>query len=158
MSEELLINKNIGKKESYEQLLPQMKALLEGESNSLANQANFCAALKVTFNFLWVGFYHVIESELVLGTFQGPIACTRIKKGKGVCGSVWEKKNTIIVQDVDQFPGHIACSSASKSEIVIPILDNKGEVVSILDIDDSELSTFDDIDKYYLEKLLAFLS
>jgi len=157
MSEDLLINKKHSKKEQYEQLIPQVKALIEGEVNSLANRANLCAAIKETFGFLWVGFYHVIESELVLGTFQGPIACTRIKKGKGVCGTSWEKKEVIIVKDVSLFPGHISCSSESRSEIVIPVIDDKKEVISVLDIDHSELNTFDDIDAYYLQLLVDLL-
>ncbi len=157
MSEDLLINKKLSKKEQYEQLIPQVKALIKGEVNSLANQANLCAAIKETFGFLWIGFYHVIEGELVLGTFQGPIACTRIKKGKGVCGTSWEKKEIIIVEDVSLYPGHISCSSTSRSEIVIPIIDDKKEVISVLDIDHSELNTFDDIDAYYLQLLVDLL-
>ena len=157
MSEDLIVDKKASKKVRYEQLFPQLKSLIEGENNRLANQANFCAALKQTFDFLWIGFYHVIGDELVLGTFQGPIACTRIKKGRGVCGSAWENKETIIVKDVDAFPGHIACSSASRSEIVIPIFDKEGKVEAVLDVDDSELSRFDEIDKKYLTRLLSLL-
>jgi len=157
MSEDLIIDRNASKKERYEQLIPQMESLISGESNSLANHSNFCAALKQTFNFLWVGFYHVIDDELVLGTFQGPIACTRIKKGRGVCGTAWEKKEVIIVDDVDLFPGHISCSSDSRSEIVLPLFDKNGEVIAILDVDHSELKTFDEIDHLYLNRLLALL-
>jgi L-methionine (R)-S-oxide reductase len=157
MTEDLVINKRLSKEGLYLQLIPQLKALVDGESNELANQANFCAAIKQTFDYLWVGFYHVIQDELVLGNFQGPIACTRIKKGKGVCGAAWENKETMIVKDVDQFPGHIACSSLSKSEIVIPVVDKDGEVISILDIDHSELNCFDEIDDKYLNQLLALI-
>lgn len=157
MSEDLIIDKKASKKDRYEQLLPQLKSLIEGESNRLANQANFCAAIKEAFDFLWIGFYHVIDDELVLGTFQGPVACTRIKKGRGVCGSAWEKKEAIIVDDVDAFPGHIACSSASRSEIVIPVFDKEGNVQAVLDVDDKELSHFDEIDREYLIRLLSLL-
>ena len=157
MSEDLIIDRKASKKERYEQLIPQMESLILGESNALANQSNFCAAIKQVFNFLWVGFYHVIDDELVLGTFQGPIACTRIKKGRGVCGTAWEKKEVIIVDDVDLFPGHIACSSDSKSEIVLPIFNKSGDVIAILDVDHSELKTFDEIDQTYLNRLLALL-
>lgn len=157
MTEDLVINKSLSKEDLYLQLIPQIKALVDGESNVLANQANFCAAIKQTFDYLWVGFYHVIHDELVLGNFQGPIACTRIKKGKGVCGAAWENKETMIVKDVDQFPGHIACSSLSKSEIVIPIFDKDGELISILDIDHSELNSFNEIDNKYLSQLLALI-
>jgi len=157
MSEDLIIDKKASKKDRYEQLLPQLKSLIEGESNLLANQANFCAAIKEAFDFLWIGFYHVIDDELVLGTFQGPVACTRIKKGRGVCGSAWEKREAIIVEDVDAFPGHIACSSASKSEIVIPIFDKEGNVEAVFDVDDSELNRFDEIDKEFLTSMLSLL-
>jgi len=157
MSEELLINKKLSKKEQYEQLVPQVKALIGGEVNTLANQANLCAAIKETFDYLWVGFYHVIENELVLGTFQGPIACTRIKRGKGVCGTAWDKNEIIIVEDVSIFPGHISCSSSSKSEIVIPLTNTRNEVIAVLDIDHSELNTFGDIDAHYLQILVDLL-
>lgn len=158
MSEDLVINKKLGKKESYELLLPQVKALVSGEENTLANQANLCAAIKETFDFLWVGFYHVDGEELVLGTFQGPVACTRIKKGKGVCGSAWLNKESLIVNDVDAFPGHISCNSQSKSEIVIPIHDKNGEVVSVFDVDHTALNFFDDTDLTYLKTLLALIN
>lgn len=157
MAEDLLINKNLSKAELYTQLFPQLEALLGSEKDELANRANFCAAIKETFNFLWVGFYRVIDNELVLGTFQGPIACTRIQKGKGVCGRSWELNEVIIVEDVDLFPGHISCSSASRSEIVLPMRDAKGEVYAILDIDDERKGTFDEIDKNNLEKFLALI-
>ena len=155
MSENLII-KGDSKKELYENLLPQIKSLVEGESDEIANMANISACLKDTFNFWWVGFYRVIADELVLGPFQGPLACTRIRKGKGVCGTAWQNAETVIVTDVDEFPGHIACSSLSKSEIVVPVFKNN-EVVAVLDIDSEKLATFDAIDKEYLEKLVACL-
>ena len=142
------------KNEKYELLFQQLKALTEIETDSIANLSNFCSALKFGINFFWVGFYIVKNDELVLGPFQGTIACTRIKKGKGVCGTSWLTKETIIIENVDQFPGHIACSSASKSEIVIPIIKNN-EVVAVLDIDDDKYSTFDKIDQFYLEQIVA---
>ncbi len=140
----------------YSQLLPQLEALVGGESDAIANLANVSAALKTTFNFFWVGFYLVKSDELVLGPFQGPIACTRIQKGRGVCGSAWEQERTIIVDDVDEFPGHIACSSASKSEIVVPLLKNN-VVIGVLDIDSNELATFDTTDEKYLTLLCQWL-
>ena len=152
MSENLIIKGN-NKKELYENLLPQIKALVEGETDGIANMANVSACLKDTFNFWWVGFYRVIGEELVLGPFQGPLACTRIRKGKGVCGTAWQSSKTIIVPDVDEFPGHIACSSLSKSEIVVPVIRNC-EVVAVLDIDSEKTNTFDEIDKEYLEQLV----
>ena len=155
MSENLIIKRD-SKKELYENLLPQIKSLVEGESDEIANMANISACLKDTFNFWWVGFYRVIADELVLGPFQGPLACTRIRKGKGVCGTAWQNAETVIVTDVDEFPGHIACSSLSKSEIVVPVFKNN-EVVAVLDIDSEKLATFDAIDKEYLEKLVACL-
>lgn len=156
MSENLII-KGDSKKELYENLLPQIKALVECETDEIANMANISACLKDTFNFWWVGFYRVIDNELVLGPFQGPLACTRIIKGKGVCGTAWQIAETIIVPDVDEFPGHIACSSLSKSEIVVPVIKN-GEVTSVLDIDSEKVSNFDETDKEYLEKLAALIS
>lgn len=158
MAEELIIDKGLSKEQRYDLLYPQVKALVEGESDQLANYANFCAAIKQSFDFLWIGFYRVIGEELVLGNFQGPIACTRIKKGRGVCGKAWESKEVIIVEDVDLFEDHISCSSDSKSEIVIPILDNKGEVKAVLDIDHSERNTFDETDRIKLIELLALIS
>jgi GAF domain-containing protein len=157
MSEELTINISLSKDEKYKELLPQLKGLLSGETNLIANMANVSAALKETFNFLWVGFYIVQQNELVLGPFQGPIACTRIQKGKGVCGTSWEKSETIIVADVEKFEGHIACSSLSKSEIVVPIFNKNKEVTAILDVDSINLNTFDDIDANYLTKITALL-
>ena len=140
----------------YSQLLPQLEALVGDESDTIANLANVSAALKTTFNFFWVGFYLVKSNELVLGPFQGPIACTRIQKGRGVCGSAWEQERTIIVDNVDVFPGHIACSSASKSEIVVPLVKNN-VVIGVLDIDSDELATFDATDEKYLTLLCQWL-
>lgn len=153
MSENLIIQGN-NKQELYENLLPQIKSLVECETDEIANMANVSACLKDTFNFWWVGFYRVIDNELVLGPFQGPLACTRIRKGKGVCGTAWQEAKTQIVPDVDAFPGHIACSSLTRSEIVVPIIKN-GEVVAVLDIDSEKLANFDEVDKENLEKLVA---
>ena len=141
------------KEQQYETLLPQIAALLEGETDVTANLANISAALKEQFKWLWVGFYIVKDDELVLGPFQGPVACTRIKKGRGVCGTAWANAATLIVDDVEKFPGHIACSSFSKSEIVIPIIIND-TVVAILDADSENLNNYDDTDKIFLEKLM----
>lgn len=153
MSENLII-KGDSKQELYENLLPQIEALIEGEHDIIANMANITACLKDTFNFWWVGFYRVIGEELVLGPFQGPLACTRIRKGKGVCGTAWQNAETVIVPDVDEFTGHIACSSLTKSEIVAPVFkDNK--VVAVLDIDSEKIANFDETDKIYLEKLVS---
>lgn len=149
--EELLISSS-NKKERYEQLLPQIEALIAGEPNLVANLANVAAALCQTFGFFWVGFYLVEGNELVLGPFQGDIACTRIGFGKGVCGTAWQKQKSIIVPNVDEFPGHIACSSSSKSEIVIPILKNE-KVVAVLDVDSDELDAFDETDNSYLTQI-----
>lgn len=155
MSENLIIKGN-SKKELYENLLPQIKALVEGELDMIANMANVAACLKDTFNFWWVGFYRVIGEELVLGPFQGPLACTRIRKGKGVCGTAWQYAETVVVADVDEFPGHIACSSLSKSEIVVPVFKD-GKIIAVLDIDSERTANFDAVDKEYLEKLVASL-
>jgi GAF domain-containing protein len=144
------------KKIQYETLIPQIQGLLTGETNLIANLANVAAALKEQFKWLWVGFYWVMEDELVLGPFQGPVACTRIKKGRGVCGTSWEKAQTIIVEDVEKFPGHIACSSVSKSEIVVPVF-HAGKVIGVLDVDSSELAQFDSIDQLYLEKIVGII-
>lgn len=141
------------KEEQYQSLLPQIKALIEGETDLVANLANVAAALKEQFNWLWVGFYLVKNDELVVGPFQGPVACTRIRKGKGVCGTSWAEAKTIIVEDVEKFPGHIACSSLSRSEIVVPAIKNN-EVVAVLDADSIELSTFDETDKQWLESVI----
>ncbi|WP_129714159.1 GAF domain-containing protein [Pedobacter sp. SYP-B3415] len=156
MAEDLIIKHHIDKSEQYESLLPQIAALVEGEVDRTANLANACAALKEQFNWLWVGFYLVKDAQLVLGPFQGPVACTRIAKGKGVCGSAWAEKKTLIVPDVEAFPGHIACSSMSRSEIVVPMFSN-GEVVGVLDADSADLSAFDEVDAKYLEQLITFI-
>jgi GAF domain-containing protein len=146
------------KEEIYKEILPQIEAILNGETDLIANTSNFCAMLKEAFDFWWVGFYFVKQTrdsqQLVLGPFQGPLACTRINYGKGVCGTAWKQKQTIIVPNVDEFPGHIACSSLSKSEIVVPVIRN-GEVVAVLDIDSKELNTFSFTDKEYLEDILG---
>jgi GAF domain-containing protein len=144
------------KEEQYESLLPQIKGLLEGEPDLVANLANIAAALKEQFRWLWVGFYLVKKEELVLGPFQGPVACTRIRKGRGVCGTSWEKATSIIVPDVEKFPGHIACSSLSKSEIVVPLFSD-GKVTGILDADSEHLDHFDDTDKKYLEEIVKLV-
>ena len=156
MAEELIIPKSTERAEIYESLIPQIQALIGGETDLVANLANTAAALKEAFGFFWVGFYMVKEDELVLGPFQGPIACTRIRKGKGVCGTVWQQGESLIVPDVDAFPGHIACSSASKSEIVVPIKED-GTVVGVLDVDSDQLDDFSEVDQVWLEKLVTFL-
>jgi len=157
MAEELNISKG-NRTEMYEQLLPQIKALISGEFNQTANLANIAAALRQTFGFFWVGFYIVdSDTELVLGPFQGDIACTRITKGRGVCGTSWKNSETIIVSDVDAFPGHIACSSLSKSEIVVPIL-KQNKVRLILDVDSNKLNDFSEVDQRYLEQLAQIIS
>ena len=157
MADDLIITTG-NKEEKYKELIPQIKALLEGEKDLTANLANICAALKYTMNFFWVGFYLVKEEQLVLGPFQGPVACTRINKGKGVCGTSWEKGETLIVPDVDEFPGHIACSSLSKSEIVLPLFNVANNVVGVLDVDSDELNSFDKTDEVYLKQILALLN
>lgn len=156
MAEDLVIIKTENKEQQYQSLVPQIEALLTGEDDLIANLANVAAALKEQFGWLWVGFYLVKEDELVLGPFQGPVACTRIKKGKGVCGKAWEDAQAVIVDDVDQFPGHIACSSASRSEIVLPLQKN-GVVVGVLDVDSADLAWFDDTDEKYLKEIIAFI-
>ncbi len=155
MAEDLTIQKGT-KEEQYQSLIPQIEGLLHGENNLVANLANISAALKEQFNWWWVGFYWVIDDELVLGPFQGPVACTRIKKGRGVCGGAWEQSKTLIVEDVEKFPGHIACSSASKSEIVVPVFNN-GVIVGVLDVDSEHLAHYDEIDKLYLEKIVSLI-
>jgi GAF domain-containing protein len=155
MAEDLVISKGT-KSQQYETVIPQITALLEGEDDLVANMANMVAALKEQFGWFWVGFYWVKQNELVLGPFQGPIACTRIKKGRGVCGTSWEKAATLIVPDVEQFPGHIACSSLSKSEIVVPVIRNNS-VVGVLDVDSIELNSFDVTDKKFLEVIVGLL-
>lgn len=151
MAEELTIS-GATKAERYAWLLPQIESLTAGETDLIANLANIAAALHTTFGFWWTGFYLVRGEELVLGPFQGPVACTRIRKGRGVCGTAWLRGESVVVEDVEQFPGHIACSSASRSEIVVPLW-SEGEVVGVLDIDSSELATFDATDKEWLERL-----
>ena len=155
MAEDLQINKG-SKEEQYQSLIPQLKGLLEGETDDVANMANMVAALKEQFGWFWVGFYMVKNEELVLAPFQGPVACTRIKKGRGVCGSSWEKAQTLVVPDVEKFPGHIACSSLSKSEIVVPLIRN-GNVVGVLDVDGDAYNQFDETDKIYLEQIVNLL-
>lgn len=155
MAESLVIQGN-SKEELYQNLFPQIKSILEDEKDTIANMANISACLYETLRFWWVGFYRVVGDELVLGPFQGPVACTRIRKGRGVCGTSWQREETIIVPDVDQFPGHIACSSASRSEIVVPVFHN-GKVTAVLDIDSELLNTFDDTDKLWLERIAALL-
>ena len=155
MAEQLII-KGETKQERYEALLPQIKAVVEGEPDLIANMANIAAMLQETFGFWWTGFYRVVDEELVLGPFQGPMACTRIRKGRGVCGTAWLKEETQVVPDVDKFPGHIACSSASRSEIVVPVF-QEGKVVAVLDIDSEKLATFDETDRYYLERIMQLL-
>ncbi|MBQ9666086.1 MAG: GAF domain-containing protein [Bacteroidaceae bacterium] len=155
MAEELKITAG-SKEEKYRELVPQIEAVVEGETDLIANMANVASMLHETFRFWWTGFYRVTEGMLVLGPFQGPLACTRIKKGKGVCGTAWEREETVIVPDVDAFSGHIACSSLSRSEIVVPVKRN-GEVIAVLDIDSKDLNTFDEIDKKYLEEVVRVL-
>ncbi|MBM3402527.1 MAG: GAF domain-containing protein [Bacteroidetes bacterium] len=155
MAEDLKIVSG-NKKEQYLSLLPQISALIADENDEIANMANVCAALKEQFNFFWVGFYLVKNGELVLGPFQGPVACTRIKPGRGVCGSSWEQKKILIVPDVEAFPGHISCNSASKSEIVLPILKN-GNVIGVLDVDSNELDSFDEFDAIYLNQIINLI-
>jgi GAF domain-containing protein len=157
MADELAINTQLSKEEKYKQLFHQLTSLLKNENDLVAKQANFCAALKYNMDFFWVGFYKAIDDELVLGPFQGPVACTRITKGKGVCGAAWQKEETIIVDDVDLFPGHIACSSLSKSEIVVPVFNASGKVALVLDVDATETNKFDNIDKKYLEQFVRLI-
>ena len=147
----------MSKQEDYKLLLSQVKAMVKDETDPIANMANVAALIQEAFHFWWTGFYRVIDNQLVLGPFQGPVACTRIGFGKGVCGTAWKEKRTIVVEDVEQFPGHIACSSESKSEIVVPLLKN-GEVIGVLDIDSEHLATFDAIDKEWLEKIAEVVS
>ena len=150
---EQLVIQGSSKKERYEALLPQVANVVEGEADLIANMANVAAMLHETFGFWWTGFYRVVGDELVLGPFQGPMACTRIRKGRGVCGTAWAEETTQVVPDVDLFPGHIACSSASRSEIVVPVWKDK-KVIAVLDIDSAQLATFDDTDRRYLEQIV----
>ena len=156
MAEDLSITEG-SKEDQYLSLIPQIQGLLTGEDDLVANLANISAALKEQFNWLWVGFYIVKSNELVLGPFQGPVACTRIQKGRGVCGTSWQQMQTLIVPDVEKFPGHIACSSISKSEIVVPVIRNN-EVVAVLDIDSKDLDVFDESDKKYLEQIIGVIN
>ena len=156
MAEDLSIIQGT-KEEQYQTLLPQIKALIEGEPDLIANLANISAALKEQFSWLWVGFYLVKKDELVLGPFQGPVACTRINKGRGVCGAAWQQAQTLVVPDVERFPGHIACSSLSKSEIVIPLFSNN-EITGVLDVDSVLLNDFDETDKKYLEEIVSWIA
>jgi len=162
MAEDLTITQGT-KEKIYRSLIPQIKGLLEGEPDLVANLANVSAALKEQFGWLWVGFYLVkpfdssLDNELVLGPFQGPVACTRIKKGRGVCGTAWQKAETLIVDDVEKFPGHIACSSLSRSEIVVPIIHNN-EVVGVLDVDSELPALFDETDKYFLNQIIEVIN
>jgi L-methionine (R)-S-oxide reductase len=156
MAEDLIIASSVDKRERYETLIPQIESLIAGESDQVANFSNIVAALKQTMDFFWVGFYIVKSNQLVLGPFQGPIACTRIDFGKGVCGASWEQKKTLLVPNVDEFPGHIACSSASKSEIVLPAFKN-GEVALVLDVDSDKLNDFDPVDQQALERVMRII-
>lgn len=156
MAEDLIITTNVDKEHQYLSLIPQLASLLSGEEDQIANLANIAAALKEQFKWFWVGFYLVKGDELVLGPFQGPVACTRIKKGKGVCGSSWQQNEVLIVPDVDLFPGHIACAAASKSEIVLPLYRNE-KVIGVLDVDSEYLSHFDEIDAKYLKEIINLL-
>ena len=145
------------KEERYAELLPQIRSVVEDETDVIANMANVAAMLHEAFGFWWTGFYRVQDDELVLGPFQGPLACTRIRRGRGVCGTAWERNETVVVADVDAFPGHIACSSASKSEIVVPVRNDSGDVVAVLDIDSAAYATFDETDRLWLEKIVTFI-
>lgn len=156
MAEDLYIPTYVSKEEVYRSLYPQLEALLISETDQIANMANIASALKEAFGFFWVGFYRVVGERLVLGPFQGPIACTSIVLGRGVCGSAWKQAKTIIVPDVDKFPGHIACSSQSRSEIVVPVK-HKNTVVAVLDVDSNQLNSFDETDLYWLEKICELL-
>ena len=155
MSEDLKIATG-DKAEQYQTLMPQIKALIEGEPDLVANLANIAGALKEQFGWFWVGFYLVKGEQLVLAPFQGPVACTRINKGRGICGTSWAKAETLIVADVEKFPGHIACSSLSRSEIVVPMI-REGQVWGVLDVDSEEYDLFDEIDKIYLEEIVSFI-
>ncbi len=158
MAEELFILQSNDKKQQYESLLPQLEALVRGETDLIANMANIAAALKETFGWLWVGFYRAQNNELILGPFQGPIACTRIGYGKGVCGTAWKEAKNLLVPDVDKFPGHIACSSSSVAEIVVPILDSSAEVIGVLDVDSERYDILDNIDVVYLGKISRLIT
>ena len=156
MAEDLILAGNT-KQEKYVSLIPQIKALVDYETDAIANMGNLCAALKFGLNFFWVGFYLIKNDELVLGPFQGPVACTRIKKGKGVCGKAWETNSVLVVDDVEAFPGHIACSSLSKSEIVLPIYNSNKEIIGVLDVDSDDYKTFDKTDELYLKQIIDLI-
>ncbi|MDO9153630.1 MAG: GAF domain-containing protein [Paludibacter sp.] len=153
MSEAIIINNNLSKQEKYQELIPQLSALVEIETDLTANLANISAALHQTFGWLWVGFYMIKDNELVLAPFQGPVACTRIKYGRGVCGTAWKEKKSLLVPNVEQFHGHIACSSLSVAEIVVPIFDKKDEVAGVLDVDSERFDVLDETDVLFLEKI-----
>jgi len=157
LAENIVVLNGVSKQEQYQALIPQIESLVGFEKDLTANLSNICAALKTVFNFFWVGFYLVKGDELVLGPFQGPVACTRIKKGKGVCGTAWENKQSILVPDVNLFPGHIACSSEAKSELVIPGITSKGTVFLVLDVDSQNLNDFDHVDKKYLTMIVNII-
>lgn len=158
MAEELLLNSSLSKNEQYESLIPQLKALVQGETDLTANLANISAALKQTFGWFWVGFYIVKNDELVLGPFQGTIACTRIRYGKGVCGAAWTRKESLLVPNVEEFPGHIACSSLSVSEIVVPVYNQLGEVLAVLDVDSDKFDVLNETDVEFLEEIGQIVS
>ena len=151
------MNNTIEKEEKYRLLTEQLKALLDGETDQVAMMANVAAAIQAEMGFFWTGFYRVVGNELVLGPFQGPVACMHIGFGRGVCGTAWQQRQTIVVPDVEQFPGHIACSSLSRSEIVVPLFGSDGEIVAVLDIDSTELATFDQVDRLYLEAICQLM-
>ena len=155
MAEELKIAQG-GKQERYDLLYKQVVTLVSGESDEIANMANVAAMIHYTFDNLWTGFYRVVDKELVLGPFQGPLACSRIAYGKGVCGTAWQRAESVVVEDVELFPGHIACSSLSRSEIVVPVV-RDGRVVAVLDIDSSQVGTYDEVDREWLERIVALL-
>ena len=158
MSESIIIAQNQPKDVRYRELLPQLQSLVEGETDLTANLANVAAAMKDVFGWWWVGFYLVKGNELVLGPFQGPIACTRIALGRGVCGTAWKEKRSILVPDVNQFPGHIACSSASVSEIVVPVFNKENEVIAVLDVDSERYDVLDEVDVVWLEKIVLLMN
>lgn len=156
MAEELIILEG-SKEEKYSLLYKQIASLIEGESDTIANMANIAAMIQETFHFWWTGFYRVLDGQLILGPFQGPLACSRIAYGRGVCGTAWKERRTQLVPDVDKFPGHIACSSLSRSEIVVPVFDEDGTVTAVLDIDSEHIATFDECDKEWLEKIVSLI-
>lgn len=157
MAEDLTITASTDKAEQYQSLIPQINALIDGEPDLVANLANICAALKEQFKWFWIGFYLVKDNELVLGPFQGPVACTRIGLGKGVCGTAWQQEKTLMVPNVEEFPGHIACSSLSQSEIVVPVFYD-GKVIAVLDADSDALAHFDETDARYLEQIVKLVN